>query len=129
VIALDEKGQRQWGMRLPLNPHAIALAVSGDNLFVLYSGPELTDGSTVFNGHNGIDRALLLCLDKHTGRPAGFTRDNPRLRVAASPFRNEVSWLWGLRNNSITTAASMPSSAWTRESPRLCNGMATSTGR
>ena len=28
VMALDEKGQRQWGMRLPLNPHAISLAVA-----------------------------------------------------------------------------------------------------
>jgi DNA-binding beta-propeller fold protein YncE len=106
VMALDEKGRRQWGMRLPLNPHTISLAVAGDHLFVLYSGPELTDGSTIFNGHNAIDRALLLCLDKHTGRPAGFTRDDPRLLIASSPFRDTVSWLWDLRNRKSYSAAS-----------------------
>ena len=105
VMALDEKGQRQWGMRLPLNPHCISLALAGAKLFVLYSGPELTDGTTIFNGHNAIDRALLLCLDKRTGRPAAFTRDTPRLRIASSPWRNDVSWLWDLRNKMSYSAA------------------------
>ena len=43
VIGLDETGQRRWGIRVPFNPRCVSLALEGDYLYVLYSGPELTD--------------------------------------------------------------------------------------
>ena len=99
VIALDETGQRQWGHREPFNPRSIALALDGDYLYLLYGGPEATDSHEVYNGHNAIGRAVLVCLDKRTGKPARFARQTPRLRVATWPYREEISWMWDLRNH------------------------------
>jgi hypothetical protein len=98
VIALDEKGQRRWGVPAYFNPRSVALAASGDDLYVLFSGPESTDRSRIFSGGNAIGRAILLCLDKKTGRPAKFTLQTPQLRVATWPYRDAVSFLWDLRN-------------------------------
>ena len=99
VIGVDEKGQRRWGVPAYFNPRSVALAVAGDNLYVLYSGPEITDGARTFTGHNAIGRAVLLCLDKKTGQPAKFTRQSPQLRVATWPYREALSFLWDLRRN------------------------------
>lgn len=105
VIGLDESGQRRWGFRVPLNPPSVSLALEGDCLAVLYSGPDLTDGSQIYDGKNAIGRAILTCLDKRTGRPVRFTRENPYLRVATWPYREEISWLWDLRNNQSYSPA------------------------
>jgi hypothetical protein len=99
VIALDAKGQRQWGMEESFNPRAVSLSVAGDYLYVLYAGPEITDKSTVYTGHDAIGRAVLLCLDKRTGKPARFTQTTSHLRVATWPYREAISHLWDLRNN------------------------------
>lgn len=105
VIGLDETGQRQWGVRVAFYPRCVSLALDHDYLYVLYSTPELTDKSSVFARTNAIERAILMCLDKRTGKPAKFTRDNPRLSVASWRYREEVSWLWDLRNNKSFTPA------------------------
>ena len=99
VIGLDATGQRQWGIRVPMNPRCISLALDGNFLYVLYSGPEATDTTRFFDGTNAIDRALLMCLDKRTGQPAQFTLESPRLRVASWRYREEAAWLWDLRNS------------------------------
>jgi hypothetical protein len=99
VIGLDETGQRRWGIRVPFNPRCVSLALDSDCLNVLYSGPDLTDTSLIYNGRNAFERAILMCLDKRTGRPRRFTRETPYLRVAVWPYREEISWLWDLRNN------------------------------
>ena len=99
VIALDEKGQRQWGMSESFNPRSVSLDVSGDDLYMLYSGPEITDTSRVYTGDNAIGRAVLLCVDKRTGEPVKFTRNTSHLRVATWPYRDAASYLWDLRNN------------------------------
>lgn len=99
VIGLDETGQRRWGIRVPMNPRCVSLTLEGDFLYVLYCGPELTDTSRIYDGKNAIGRAILMCLDKRTGRPARFTRETPYLRIATWPYREEISWLWDLRNN------------------------------
>ena len=105
VIGLDETGQRQWGIRVPFNPRCVSLALAGDCLYVLYSGPELTDTRGFYDGNNAIGRAVLMCLDKRTGRPAKFTRQTPYLCVATWPYREEISWLWDLRNHQSFTPA------------------------
>jgi hypothetical protein len=103
VIGLDETGQRQWSFNIGSNPRGMALAVDGDDLYILYSGPELTDDSWGYNGHNAIEHALLMCVNKKTGKPASFTVQNPRLEAATWPYKQEVSHLWDLRNNKSFT--------------------------
>jgi len=97
VIGLDETGQRRWGIRVPFNPRCVSLALAGDFLYVLYSGPESTDTTHFYDGKNAVGRAVLMCLDKRTGQPARFTREIPRLRVATWPYRDDTSWLWDRR--------------------------------
>ena len=105
VIGLDETGQRRWGIRVPMNPRCVSLALDGDFLYVLYSGPESTDTTHFYDGKNAIGRAVVMCLDKRTGRPARFTRETPYLRVATWPYSEEGTWLWGLRNNKSFSPA------------------------
>jgi hypothetical protein len=105
VIGLDATGQRRWGIRVPFNPRSVALALDGDCLDVLYYGPELTDTSRVYGDKNVISRAVLLCLDKRTGRPVRFTRETPLLRVATWPYHEKASWLWDLRNHKSFSPA------------------------
>jgi hypothetical protein len=99
VMGLDEKGQRQWGLQESFNPRSVSLAVAGDDLYILFSGPEITDTSPMYNGSNAIGRAVLMCLDKKTGKPVKFTRETTHLKVATWPYREALSWLWDLRNN------------------------------
>jgi RNA polymerase sigma factor (sigma-70 family) len=100
LIGVDEAGQRQWGTPSGLHPRCVSLAVGGDFLYALYSGPEGTDRSMNFNGKNAVERALLVCLDKRTGKPARFTRNAPALRVHSWPYREDVHFLWDLRARS-----------------------------
>jgi hypothetical protein len=97
VIGLDETGQRRWGIRVPMNPRCVSLALEGDFLYVLYSGPESTDTTHFYDGKNAIGRAIVMCLDKRTGRPTRFTRETPYLRVATWPYTEEGVGLWELR--------------------------------
>jgi hypothetical protein len=103
AIGLDENGQRQWSLNVGFNPRSMSMALDGEYLYILYSGPELTDDSGGYHGNNAIGRALLMCVDKKTGKPAKFTTENPHLRIATWPFRNENVHLWDLRNNKSYT--------------------------
>jgi hypothetical protein len=99
IIAVDENGQRQWGYQEPASPRTVSLAVSGDYLYALYAGPVGTkEDRTFIDTKDTIGRGILVCLDKHTGQPARFTQENPQLRVLSWPYRQQVSWLWDLRN-------------------------------
>ena len=104
LIAVDERGQRQWAFHEEFFPRCVSLALSGDYLYALYSGPELTSPGD-FNGHNAIERAILVCLNKRTGRPARFTEHDPTLRVATWPYREAVTPLWEMRKNKTFDAA------------------------
>jgi len=104
IIAVDENGRRQWGFQEDIYPRCVSLAVSGDYLYALYSGPELTSGGD-YNGHNAIERAVLVCLDKRTGRPARFSAAAPQTRVATWPYREAVTPLWEMRRNKTFDAA------------------------
>ena len=104
LIAVDENGRRQWGFQGSIYPRCVSLAVGGDYLYALYSGPELTSGGD-YNGHNAIGRAVLVCLDKRTGQPARFTAHDPSLKVATWPYREAVTPLWEMRKNKTFDAA------------------------
>ena len=131
VIGLDERGQRQWGIRVPFNPRCVSLALDGDYLDVLYSGPGLTDGSQLYDGTNAIGRAILMCLDKRTGRPARFTGENPHLRVATWPYRQEVSWLWDLREQQVLQPGQVrrPAALFPQRRGRVDRRVGTGSGR
>jgi hypothetical protein len=103
IIAVDENGQRQWGIRSNGDGRSVSLAVSGNYLYALYSGCELTDSTHNFNGKNAIGRAILTCYDKRTGQPVFFTVKNPVLKIATWPYRTDYTWLDTLRNNKSFT--------------------------
>lgn len=97
MIAVDEKGQRQWGTTCSFNPRCVSLAVRGDYLYALYSGPEKTGEGRRYPGSEVIERAVLACFDKRTGQPALFSKTSPNLRIATWPYRHDVHYLWDLR--------------------------------
>lgn len=100
IIAVDENGQRQWGTQEPFYPRTVSLAVEGDYLYALYSGPELTDASKRYypGGANAANRAILICLDKRTGKAAKFTLESPHLKIASWPYTGVTTGLWELRS-------------------------------
>ena len=98
IMAVDETGQRQWGVRWEVYPRCISLAVSGDYLYALVSGPEITDNNHVYNGGaNAVERALLLCLDKRTGQFAGISAKTGALKIGTWPYRHQQAKMWDLR--------------------------------
>ncbi|HEY3415703.1 MAG TPA: hypothetical protein VGM23_02350, partial [Armatimonadota bacterium] len=100
IIAVDENGQRQWGKSVEMYPRAVSLAINGNYLYALFSGPELTDSSRHFSGgKNAEERAILICLDTRTGKPARFTRERSQMKVATWPYREQVIKLATLRTN------------------------------
>ena len=105
IIAVDETGQRQWGIRSTSDGRAISLALNGNYLYAVYSGAELTDNTRVYTGKNGIGKAILMCFDKRTGKPMQFTLKQPSQIVATWPYRNDYMWLDELRNNRSFTPA------------------------
>ena len=101
VIAVDAAGHRIWGTSDPkhFHPRSAALAVGDDFVYVLYSGPERPDADAhPYQGRDAVGRAILVCHDKRTGRPARFSLDDPQQRVATWPYREQGTWLWNLRN-------------------------------
>ena len=103
IIAVDETGQRQWGVRASTDGRAISLAVSGNFIYAVFSHAELTDSTRVFSGKNGVGKAVLMCFDKRTGKPAQFTLKQPVQVVATWPYRNDYTWLDVLRNGKSFT--------------------------
>jgi len=107
VIAVDETGQRQWGTDEPrhFHPRCVSLALDGEYLYALYSGPEAPDADRNSDIGKAFGRAVLVCYDKRTGKLARFSRADSLLRVATWPHRNATSWLWDLRNQKAFTPA------------------------
>jgi hypothetical protein len=105
IIGVGPDGKRIWGTKESINPRSVALAVSGQYLYALYSGPELTDSTSRYNGTNATGRALLLCLDKTTGTAAQFSTQSPNLRVASWPYVDNTSGIWTQRVGKSFSAA------------------------
>ncbi len=99
IIALDGRGQRQWGAANELQPRCVALAVQGDFLYAVYCGPEKTDAQHRFTGKNAENRAVLRCYDKRTGAPARFTCKQPGLKIATWPYEEKLVGLWEFWNS------------------------------
>lgn len=99
IIAVDENGQRQWGVGVYFYPRCVTLALHGDYLYALYSGPELTDTAGSYNGKNAHGRAILMCLDKHTGKQARFSMTDPSKQIHTFPYNENMIGLWDLFNN------------------------------
>ncbi len=99
IMAVDEKGQKQWGVTEQFFPVTVSLAVDGDYVYALFSGPQLTDATHRYQpgGKNAIGRAILLCLDKRTGHAAKFSVNDPTKQVATWPFTGKTIGLWDLR--------------------------------
>ncbi len=106
IIGVGPDGKRIWGFKQASSyPRCVSLALDGNLLYALFSGPMLTDSSWVSNGKNIIGRAFLICLDKTTGRPASFTTKAPSLQVAKWPYATHWTGLWDLRANKTFSAA------------------------
>jgi len=105
IIGLDPQGRRIWGYQEDAYPRCVSLALHGEYLYALFSGPELTDASRRFDGHNAIGRAFLVCLDKRTGAPTRFSLEQSDLRVATWPYTDRTRGLWDLRSQGTFTPA------------------------
>lgn len=105
VIGVDETGQRRWGYKSDLCPRVVTLAVHGNYLYVLYSGPENTGTGNWYRGNNAQGRAVLVCLDKRTGKLASFSVAKPQTRLGTWPYREDVHFLWDLRANMTYSPA------------------------
>ncbi|HEY3417649.1 MAG TPA: FlgD immunoglobulin-like domain containing protein, partial [Armatimonadota bacterium] len=104
IIGVDGTGQRQWGFGINSNPRCVSLAVQGNYLYALYSGPETTTTSRSYKSGTGQGRDILYCLDKRTGKLASFSQANPALIINRWPYREEVAYLWDLRANKTFNA-------------------------
>ena len=105
TIALNGRGERQWGVSEEFYPRCVSIALDGDDLFALYSGPELTEPGNRYNGKNAAERAVLICRDKRTGRPKRFSVEHPRLKIASWPYVERTVGLWDLRTRAGFTPA------------------------
>ncbi|NNM89175.1 MAG: hypothetical protein HKL95_11740, partial [Phycisphaerae bacterium] len=99
IIAVNSHGQRQWGLGDDGAPRTVSLAVCGQYVYALFSGPVLTDASRHYNGKNAVGRAMLECLNKRTGEPARFSLQHPYKVVAKWPYTDNIRGLWKLRRD------------------------------
>ncbi|HEY3377736.1 MAG TPA: FlgD immunoglobulin-like domain containing protein, partial [Armatimonadota bacterium] len=124
IIAVNEQGRRVWGVAEEFYPRAVSLAVSGDYLYALFSGPELTDSSGRYQGKgNAEERAILICLDKYTGKVARFSKEKAQTKVASWPYREEVTKLATLRSAKGYTPG-----VYGGQPRYFCNDLGESTG-
>ena len=107
IMALDATGQRQWGIIEPFAPATVSLAVDGEYLYAVFSGPQLTDATRAYHpgGTNATGRAILVCLDKRTGQPAKFNVTTPIKVIAKFPFNGQTVGLWDLRTQKTFSPA------------------------
>ncbi len=96
IIAVGPDGKRLWGYGEGVNPRCISLAVQGNYLYALYSGPQR-------EGKNIVSRANVICLNKSTGIPTGLSSQKSDVRVATWPYVDQVAGLWDRRVNKTFT--------------------------
>ncbi len=109
ILAVGPDGKRIWGVNPNVGtPRCISLALMGDRLYAMYSGPELTetvnhykDGDKTARG-----RAMILCFDRRTGELAGpSVKSGAPIEFATWEYRHDVHNLWDLRLNRTFSPA------------------------
>lgn len=98
IIAVGPDGRRIWGFNETAYPRCVSLALGGQYLYALFSGPEAS-------GPSVIGRAFIVCLDKTTGAPALFSTQKADFRIATWPYVDRTAGLWDLRVNKTFTPA------------------------
>ena len=98
ILAVGPDGKRLWGYNETSYPRCVSLALNGQYLYALFSGPQE-------NGPDKIGRAFLVCLDKNSGAPALFSRQKPEFRIAEWPYVDRMAGLWDLRVKQTFTPA------------------------
>ena len=121
IIAVGPDGKRLWGHQESIYPRCVSLALPGQYLYALYSGPETVHASA--GGPNVVGRAFLVCLDKNDrrARPLQHPEDGlrrsppgptwtawPACGTCASTRRSRPPATKGSRATSPTTSASRP---------------------
>ncbi len=104
IMALDGEGRRQWGSPIELYPRCVSLALEGERLYAVFSGPEPSDNKR-FDGTNANDVATVVCLDKRTGKAAGFSTKGFLFKAATSPYRQKMTRMSALRKHMAFTPA------------------------
>lgn len=101
IIAVGPDGKRIWGANPHVGtPRCVSLALMGERVYAMFSGPELTanvrrfvDGDKTAQG-----RAMLMCFDKRTGELAGpSVKAGHPIKLTTWEYRHEISNLWDLR--------------------------------
>ncbi len=105
IMAVGPDGKRLWGFQMSSSPRCVSLALQGQYLYALFSGPESVHATPGTNEPDKIGRAFIICLDKNTGAAALFSTQKTEFRVASWPFVDRVAGLWDLRKNKTFTPA------------------------
>jgi hypothetical protein len=80
----------------------VSLALLGDRLYAMYSGPRLTGGAGSYKpgDKHAIGQAVIMCFDKHSGTLAGpSVRSGRPIRFTTWEYRHDIHALWDLRLN------------------------------
>ena len=128
IIAVGPDGKRQWGyIEGFAYPRCVSLALSGNYLYALFSGP-------AYEGPSGlVGRAFVICLDKTTGQAARFSEKSAAFQIATWPYTSRMGGLWDLRRNKTFSAATYggQNRYWTDDfgEPTSALGITSANGR
>jgi hypothetical protein len=109
IIAVGPDGKRIWGVNPSVGtPRCISLALLGDRLYAMFSGPELTakvrhykHGDKTAQG-----RAMILCFNRHTGELTGpSVKSGAPIQINTWTYRHDIRNLWDLRQNQSFSPA------------------------
>ena len=100
IIAVGPDGKKIWGyVEGFAYPRCVSLALSGNYLYALFSGPAVQGAA------GEVGRAFLICLDKTTGQAALFSSKSAAFQITTWPYTNRMAGLWDLRANKTFSAA------------------------
>ncbi len=106
IIKVGPDGKRMWGFGEGFSyPRSVALALHGQYLYALFSGPEFVKATDGSNKDVPVEQAFMICLDTTTGAPAQFSSQKPDLTIATWPFVDKMAGLWDLRVNKTFSPA------------------------
>ena len=106
IIAVDGHGRRQWGVDEELYPRSVSLALAGDYLYALFSGPELTADSRRdaaestsqqrrYDGKNAIGRGRAGLPRQANRQPGAVLQGESASAGRHLAVRREGCWIVG----------------------------------